>query len=545
MNSSTQHSLNSTWHFVIAASLLFSSAHAEPPLPAEPNLKEVASRGRATLERLQKETATWKAIFPTPASDRTFEITTIQAPNARKLTIDLILGSKRHELAQIIERDNAWYVTSDGASSKYRRFEAPLPLPLVYHYIALSELRYIIDETPIGTFEGLNGQIATYRVVVSEPQKSQLERALKSLELSAQGDSGRSSIADRKVQQVRDLLANGSPSEIDIENGIFASAGAMDRRYRFREFRWLEGDNSQQFMIDESKFIDHTAAIVDETGSRQDLVMMAHAGAWSPGLPTFDTDAQIVNMRTHELRRVPFSGGVSHPGCFSKDRSSVYICGQNAAEGAFGLFQIDLRSGETRQLGQNGIIGLCLHPVVSPDGKTLAVAGNLTTYSDPLASQIFLIDIESGTTRTLGEPMDTAFHSWVPDGSGLILITRKHVDLNKPSVDTIARMDLTGKITPIRSGSSPVVLHPDQRILYLDKDDDLWKSCDLNGKELGMFGDGLKRYAFPSVAPDGKWLIMMHLVEGRGPTPHLIDIATGQPRPLEFGPGLWAIPSWR
>jgi Tol biopolymer transport system component len=158
---------------------------------------------------------------------------------------------------------------------------------------------------------------------------------------------------------------------------------------------------------------------------------------------------------------------------------------------------------------------------------------------------VLLVDVENGKARKLGEPLDTSFLSWLPDGAGLVLITRKYPDPDGPSVDTIARMDLTGNVTPIRSGTMPVVLSPYQRILFRDKEDGKWKVCDLNGEVLAVVGDGLRNFVLPAASPDGKRVIMMQQGGSEGPRPQIVDLTTGSTTPINVESGFWSYPTWR
>jgi hypothetical protein len=60
-----------------------------------------------------------------------------------------------------------------------------------------------------------------------------------------------------------------------------------------------------------------------------------------------------------------------------------------------------------------------------------------------------------------------------------------------------------------------------------------------------LLGDGLKEFNFPSVAPDGKRLILMRFDESTRPHPHLVDLASGEATPLDVRAGLWVAPTWR
>jgi Tol biopolymer transport system component len=209
------------------------------------------------------------------------------------------------------------------------------------------------------------------------------------------------------------------------------------------------------------------------------------------------------------------------------------------------LFEINLLTGEHRQLGGKALEAGILHfPVISPDGRTLA-AIKADWASGPLHSQVHLVDIASGTSKPLGKPLDTAFLSWLPDGEGLILVSRESPDPNQPSIGTICRMDLAGKLTPLRKGNAPLVLENTKRILFEDSETDEWKTCDFHGDDVRPFGDGMKDFGFPTPSPDGNRLIMMKFEVLKGPRPYIVEVSTGKSEPLLVGEGLWALPSWR
>jgi hypothetical protein len=512
----------------------------------EPSIAQLAAAGRATLDRLQRDAVTWKATFESQDPSTVFQVTTIQSPKGRNILIEAVRAPHSFELARIIERDNVWYVKEEGEFGKYRPYEAPLLLPLLYSHIARSDLHLILDETPLGEFESMRGTTARYRVPLPAALKPQIEQGLKALELSKKGgDSENVAVAERLIPQLREALELGIAVEIDVENGIAMTSGGLGQRTWTKDFRWLPADGVDHFAVDASAFTDHTAPIADKAASPDDLLLIGHAGSWRPGSPAHDTDTKLVNIANGEMRRIPFPFGVSSTACFAKDRKSVFLTGHMPDEGATGLFQIDLATGGMRRLGQNLLTGISLFPTLSPDGNTIALVNRSGNEPDPLQAQICLVDVTSGEARRLGDPLDTAAPSWLPDGSGLVITTREYPDLSKPSIDTISRMGLDGTVTPIRKGEEPAVLRPYQRIVYRHPDEQRWKLCDLKGKDVTVIGDGLADFHFPAPSPNGRQLIMMSGNKTTGPRPYLVDIATGDKRPLPVGDGLWVLPNWR
>ncbi len=514
--------------------------------PNAPNLAQIAVRGRETLSRFERDTAAWTTIFQMPAPGNAIVITTTRSPQMRKLAVSLNQNGRTHDLLRIIERDQAWYVVSNDTVFKCRPYEVVLPLPALYVFMARTELLAVIDDKPFGNFVALNGNISTYRTELPAEMKRQLQASIDALEkIRPKATKQQLAEIEARVSAMREAMEHGLKTDVDTETGVVIASGGIGQRFAVKNFRWLVGDSEAEFTVDKKSVRDLSSGVLQSTKSPDDLLMMGHLASWKPGAPLQDTDAVLVNMATGEQRRVPYPFGLSAPGCFAKDRKSLFVGGQIPNQPAMGLYQIDLASGDVRRLGENVLTGIVQFPVLSPDGKTLAVVHKSGSEPDVLKFQICLVDVASGEGKLLGEPLDTAIPSWLPDGSGLVLVTREYESPNKPSIDTIALMDLNGQVTSIRKGSRPLVLNPFGRILYSDQADDRWKICDLDGKEIAVVGDGLKDFGFPTASPDGKRLVMLRFGGPDGPRPHLVDLETGQSTPLNIEKGFWSLPSWR
>jgi hypothetical protein len=141
-----------------------------------------------------------------------------------------------------------------------------------------------------------------------------------------------------------------------------------------------------------------------------------------------------------------------------------------------------------------------------------------------------------------------AYLSWLPDGKGLILVDRGVSDpsnLTRPTTDTIARMDLGGRLTKIREGTMPVLLDHGKTILFEDLKSRAWQTCGLDGENLKPYAGGLIGYGFPSPAPDGRRIIMMQFRKGVAPVPTILPIGGAEGKPAIAAPGLWTLPAWR
>jgi Tol biopolymer transport system component len=271
-----------------------------------------------------------------------------------------------------------------------------------------------------------------------------------------------------------------------------------------------------------------------------------HTMAADPETGKGDPDGRLINIKTGRMRRIPFEGEASIPGCFLSGRDKVVVTGMS--DSRFGLYEIDLKTRKNHPLAAKVLAGTFpLAPVLSPDGKTLAVAS--ADFGAGLDhTQVFLIDLQTGEGKPIGKPFDTTALSWMPDGKGLILVSRQNVRMDKPPVSTICRMDLIGQLTPLRPGDSPVLLQ-DGRILFEEYSEDgrhwQWKTCNLSGQDVKLFGDGLKKLSFPAPAPDGLRMLMIRYVPDRGTTPYVFRIGEAPDQPAVQVGGTWSGAVWR
>jgi hypothetical protein len=512
-----------------------------PARSGAPDPAALARAGRETIRRFQAESASWTVQNDTPSGIRF--ITEVETtPQARRIVLSGEREGRRVELTRVIQRDGAWYVTQPGKAGKYRPYEAALDTPTAYLYLSRSDLFFVTADNiaGLGVYVGTESGIATYRSPLPEPTRRQLETMIADYGAAAR----RKPELAKGLDRMKGLLERGIETRVDVARGMLVQYGTAERPTRVVDFRWRDRIDPKEFSIDGRKWDDFTA---DPTaGDRDDLVMIGHAGFWRPGMNTPETDGWLLDVKTGRYRRIPFQGGQVMPGCFLAGRTRVAVTGLDATgDGMFGLYEVDLKTGANRRLGGDLLgAGMTLFPVLSPDGKTLAVI-HKGADERRLDWRICLVDIPSGEARRLGAPHDMAFPSWLPDGRGLILLIRVPDVAKDRLVDTIARLDLGGKLTTLRPGSMPVLLGDGRRILFKDSQSDTWHTCNLKGQDAKPYADGLKGYGFPAPAPDGKRLLMMHFQPGQAPVPVVLPIDASQGKPASTAPGLWAMPAWR
>jgi hypothetical protein len=502
-----------------------------------PDPAALARTARATTERLAHQAASWTSNHTLPGGGRII-VEVLQTPGRRRLTLALPVENTRVVATRITERDGVWYVIDSGARGKYRPYEAPTQLPLTYLYLGNADLVLATDAAS-WTHEATKGTVATYRTPLPEPMRRTLQSVVHSLdEAASKGALTAESKAALKSSKER--LTNGTAIEVDTATGVILSAGLPERRVRVTDFHWLDKVDDREFDVG-GDWVDFTD---DPTGGdRDDLLLIGHNGLWQPGMRTGETDCRLLDVATGKFRRVPFRGANCIGGCFLKGRTSVAVSGPH--EGRMSVYEVDLRTGANRRLGGEALAnGVTLSPTVSPDGKTLAVQHG-TMVLGTLQTQIHVIDLATNTARAIGEPHDMASASWLADGSGLILVLRHPGPTPPERVAGIARMDLDGRVTPIRDGDMPTLIGDRRTILYRDNATRTWRTCGLDGNDDKPYADGLAAHGFPAPSPDGKRLVMMRFAAGTAPVPELFQLGESEGRPLTSVRGLWGWPAWR
>lgn len=205
--------------------------------------------------------------------------------------------------------------------------------------------------------------------------------------------------------------------------------------------RWTEGPRviddlhyRQDFQGFMRRGFMHLFAVPEEGGAARQLT----DGEWNVG-SRFDGLVGAVNFSfTPDGATIVFDG-------WTGDWDSVYRRSH--------LYALDRASGEIRQI--TPIDGFWTNPVVSPDGRQVAVIGypdQPDTYSQPY---LHVIGLDGSGMRNLTEELDrlVADVTWAPDGAGLYAAVTHHGTRN------IRYIPLSGEIREVTSGEHLVSLN--------------------------------------------------------------------------------------
>lgn len=481
--------------------------------------------------------------------------TRISFPGGASVVVDVTRegsSTKNHvhigpELSwSVISHDGFWYVDDGKTLLKYREFEAPLPFGGLLVLLNQSDLSFLLETegVQIEEQESQKHSGIALRIPLSETQRSNFQSMLKKMnELSAMlASNGRDipkSQADN-LKSIEDVLQRGLPVRVDLQTGaILYSAAAPGRTIEWSDIAWDLDVKSFTHEVQTRKWTDRSSPI-QET-DLPNLVQIGWDRNWRPGVPPGDPDLMLLNVVTHEVRRVPFPFGSALAGCFSPDRKNIYLTGTNMVDASLQIFQVNLLTGETSLVGDEPMRqGMWMVPTASPDGRYLAAAQFMA--GSALKSQIHVIDLETQTSRPIGEPLDVASLSWNPDGQSLIGTVRHTTSLSEVPIAKVTEIRLDGSVTELASGSFSVLLPSLNRILYKSKEGKL-NTCKLDGSDEETFDVGDTELGFPAPSNDGR-LMMMKFEKGKAPVPCLIDIKTRKTTPLPLQPGLWSTPRW-
>lgn len=508
-------------------------------------LSELARAGRATQEALETRAAFWTLAFEADGGEL-IGVDVDSAPPLRRWSVWINRDDEQKVMLRIVEREGVWYVTENGKRTKCRPYEAPSLLPILYTYLARSELPLFVDaEAEIKKVDGRDGDCVILRTAVPEASRKRFEEGVAKFEAlkKARGVEPPAQVREGHANVVR-MLEEGVEVHVNEQTGVVEQDGVLGRRVWLVDFDWWDPPN-EEFDVEGMEWVDETASLLDTCRSVDDLIMITRQPLWMKGQETGESELLLMDIRSGRTRRVPFVFGIATKGCFSADRRRVYVPGHVPDEGAISIFEIDLATGAHRRLGSPDLKqGTVLSPELSPDGAYLTVI-QLNQGSGLLENQVHIVEVASGRSKPIGRPLDTAGATWLPNREGLILVSRESADLDLPSVGTICRMDLWGNVTAIRKGEHPMVLGDSRRILFQDAATDAWQTCSVSGDGVRTVGDGLKDFGFPTVSPDGRYLIMMRFSDEKAPVPYAINLETGRMKALAVGGGMWSRPSWQ
>jgi len=544
---------------IIALALtLVATVYAAPPPdapadnPALPTVAELAKRGLETLELIESGKARLSCRTEVGIKGATFELVDIIASDKRKRVARWMQGGSSTDVFSIVERGDVWHVRQfSQPPGRYRPHEAPLAFPNAGLVLALGRPHALESDT-VGKVTAVHGDVAEVHGPLPAAAKAQVQSAIAMVRglLRTFDEGPEAERARQEITRLKEILEKGVSVEVDVGTGVVLRSREGQFEHKVTSLSTKTVDAPEAFDVSDVQWKDVTN---DPTlaANLGDLIMIQNSPLATPALlarspAALETceaalDGMLVNLSTGQMRRIPIPYGQSMPGCFSKDRKRVYVSANEWGDSGLFVYEVDLSTGRSRRVGEGSLPqGMATGPALSPDGTTLALS---VLSADMTASQICLVDLKTDAIRKLGAPLDTAYLSWLDDGQGLVLVARKHTGKDRFRNESVARMDMNGKVTVLAPGSNPIVIPGRNRILHCEQGQ--WRTCDLDGKDVETYCGGMRGYHHPTVSPDGKRILWMFHEKGPLSPPVTQDFGEKEVRELDLGPSLWAYPAWK
>jgi hypothetical protein len=522
--------------------LLLAAQALRADVSAAPDIEALIQAGRKTKQKLLQAPAQW-VIRCQLTPDDVLMIKVVVDGDRRSKVYAHRNGSQTMILCRVVEKDGVWFVDERGDRQKTRPYEATLHFPGAYFYHSLADLIVVTDGRLLAeaSFQSRKEGIATYRALPSARERQLLEQSISTYDqLAPQNPKAKNAEMEQQILTAKRILSEGIPLRVDETTGLIIETRIQNLPVSVNEFEWLEEAPAGVFNVQEAGWGDQTAPWSDP----KDWMMVAYDPLAAPTAKKPALDGFLLNVKSGQLRRLPFDGATAMPMCFLGDRTQVLISAFDLVGGT-GLVKLDLLTGEN--------IPITLSPSSGgiPLGAALAPNKQEVAFLQAFASdgimgfQMRIVDLASSKIRSLGKPgrLGGPF-SWLPDGSGLIL--KRFIPTDSPAGiedRMICRMTRDGKLTDVLHGDMPLVFNKSQRILY--EEEGLWHTCNLDGSDSKLFANGLKGHGFPSVSADEEHIAFMRFDKSTGPVLLIFDLGKSDGRRITSASGIVAIPTWR
>jgi len=338
-------------------------------------------------------------------------------------------------------------------------------------------------------------------------------------------------------------LVNGAPAVFDEQTGILLEGKVQTMSFSVEGFRWLDRLPEDAFALPKGvRWDDQTRPWT--AMDYEHCVMVARDPLFVPAGAPLSLDSFILNLKSGDLRRIPFAGITSMPGFFAESRTVAVVAGMDL-NGQAGITRIDVVTGKNEPFASDWLSGgPLLTEEVSPNGQY--ALGFSPSFSDTEV-EIRLIKLSDRSIRTLRKTGRLGIpSSWLPESDGIILKRFEPVsDPKQIEPRVLCRLDLDGTLKDLRPGDSPLVLRKSRKILYQENGSRLWHTCDLDGSNPKLYADGLAGHGQPAVSPDERQILFTRFNKGHVPQLMLFELGKSNGLPATRAPGYTGKAVWR
>jgi hypothetical protein len=506
---------------------------------AEVTLEQLLDKSHQSANRLKTDAASWRFTKSTQGGKLSVDV--VRHGDDFRWIVQSQGASGPHELCCIICRNGIWYASNDQKDrGKFRPYETPWITPIVYGVVCHCDP--LIPEDLLRRDQLSLTSRSEKAVVLHGPLFGGPGQMVAALLADAEKRKNEDPKLQAMITQLEQVQKKGTDLTIDGETGFVTDVSMVEPLFSITEFKWLENVPAEAFNTDALQWPDYTFPFVEQfVGSH--FLINRYASSQEAAQLSILGGLLTVDKTTALVRRVPCRVGPTSMGCFSADRKQVYATAVDSNTGLNRVVQVNLATGENSEISDDVRDEMTLYPAVSPDGKKLAVLnrGKELPFNE---TRVCIVNLANRKAERIGPPGDYFAPCWLPDASGFVLVADQHSSDQKALGRMICRMSMNGELRPIRNGYFARVLEGNSRILFQEKPNADWKTCDLNGGDEKTVADGLFEYIYAAPSADGQSAIMVKQV-GRNYRPFIVDLRSGMAKEVQVGDGSWWLPEWR
>jgi len=510
-----------------------------------PNPADIAQAGISNYARLRTEPAT--ALSEIESLD--FGVFLLRTDFGGPATNRWLLSARVEESAsipilEILELGNVWYVKEGSNRFKCRPFEAAFHTNVYYSLLASAHPVFCnrVEDLKDATVEAVEQDLVHYRIplVRDGDWESAITRFDNMDSEIMTNPRRRAKVLERREAATKD----GVPMTVNRTTGLVVEQTGPDFVIKVLEFRFLSELPAETFQVPVGEWTDYTRP--PSFDALSDCVLVHCDPAATRILDDVYPDSFLLDLRSRQWRRLPLPSGFS-VGCdfFSTRRKVLVTWYGLGMPPQLAIVDLELGRSEPAPLEGVDLLG-AVGAKFSPDGRRLAFLRFSTNSALP-GLQLMVADWNQRTARPVGAPGPYAGpFSWRPDGQAVIL--KRFLPPLSPlarELVLICQMDMKGEVTDLGLGDDPVVLPKSGRILFHGPGfSEKWSTCNLEGKDIQQYADGMKDYAQPAVSPDEQRILWTRFDGESLPKVYLFEFGSTNGVPVADAPGYAGLPLW-
>ena len=293
------------------------------------SVEKLIQRGQETVKKINDGVAKFSWVTQLAINGATVQVTNIIDGAKKVKSICLIQDGAETELFTIIEQKGVWYVRDQGNPlGKYRPYEAPLSFPNAYLLLDAGDIHTLTKET-VAQVQSVKGNVAFLRMETPPRLRNQIQSNIDAIQDVINKLENKSTIekCKKQIAQLKQAMENGHQISVDVDTGVILKHETMVMESKVIFFVPRSLDDNQDFDIDSIKCRDLTHDPTKEKDLNNLLMISNSPLANSNNVNQLkdSMDVRLLNIRTNEIRRIPFRGPALLAGCFSRNRKKVYI----------------------------------------------------------------------------------------------------------------------------------------------------------------------------------------------------------------------------